>query len=542
VKKIFLKIIFACACLEPLSVLKAQTILFQENFTSGSLPAGWTNDSLGMPAFHGWEFLTPGHNPFSRVITGAGFDDSFAIFDGDQGDTNDSIPDYASLTTQDINIAGATNTMHLEFDEQFKQYTTGTDPLSTRRVEYSIDHGSTWTTLIFDSSETGYPVAVHTTYDISIAVGSPTLSIRFTYTGDFHWWWAIDNVTIIYFPGCLSAPDAGSASTTTGGFTCSGSDFNLSLTGADTLTPVSIQWQSSPDSITWTNIPGATNTLVTVSQTSPTYYRSLSSCLPLSSISNTLFVDMNPPVQCYCIPPHVVDCNGAGMEITNVSILGTGLNNSSGCDQLTAQGYTSWPAIFSTVANLTRNTIHDFSVTTNGNNSVSIWIDFNADGLFDATTDEYVQVCTTSVSGIPNIISFTIPATATVGPTIMRVRSRANTATNDSTSSCVSFGSGESEDYVIGIEFNVDVQEMKQEKSIILYPNPTAGQLSVFLRENDSGTSIQIVDVIGNIMQNSLVKNTLRTDFDMTSFSDGVYFVTVRNKNEIVTQKIILNK
>ena len=59
--------------------MNAQTVYYTQNFSGGTQPAGWLNDSLGFPSTHVWEF----NNPFSRVITGAGFDANFAIFDSD---------------------------------------------------------------------------------------------------------------------------------------------------------------------------------------------------------------------------------------------------------------------------------------------------------------------------------------------------------------------------------------------------------------------------------------------------------------------------
>ena len=60
-------------------------VLLTENFSSGTLPIGWTNDSLGFSATHLWDF----NNPFSRYITGSTFDADFAIFDADQGTFDD---------------------------------------------------------------------------------------------------------------------------------------------------------------------------------------------------------------------------------------------------------------------------------------------------------------------------------------------------------------------------------------------------------------------------------------------------------------------
>ena len=78
-----------------LSIVANAQVLFTEDFTSDALPAGWTNDSLGLPATDLWLF----GNPYARTITGAGFDTHFVIFDSDRGGTNDNVDENASLTT-----------------------------------------------------------------------------------------------------------------------------------------------------------------------------------------------------------------------------------------------------------------------------------------------------------------------------------------------------------------------------------------------------------------------------------------------------------
>ena len=74
--RVKLPILFLIIIITQLSI-KAQTVYYTQTFSSGALPAGWLNDSLGYPSSNLWLF----NNPYSRVITGAGFDANFAIFD-----------------------------------------------------------------------------------------------------------------------------------------------------------------------------------------------------------------------------------------------------------------------------------------------------------------------------------------------------------------------------------------------------------------------------------------------------------------------------
>ncbi|MCX6291174.1 MAG: T9SS type A sorting domain-containing protein, partial [Bacteroidetes bacterium] len=92
------------------------------------------------------------------------------------------------------------------------------------------------------------------------------------------------------------------------------------------------------------------------------------------------------------------------------------------------------------------------------------------------------------------------------------------------------------------IEFNVGINEMTQLNGVTFFPNPTPGKLSIFLSENLSGTTIQMYDVVGNLVTSSSMDGVLRTDMDISSLANGVYFARVQNVKGTFVQKIILNK
>lgn len=218
--------------------------------------AGWTNDSLGSTPQNVWLFI----NQYNRAVTGAGFDTHFAIFDSDEGSVNDDIPELASLTTPSIDISGATSgSLYLEMDEQYKALSGPLSDGSSRNIEYSTDGGTSWTVLVFDTVDYGFPnPAVHSQYDLSPLIGvASNLLLRFTWTGTWDWWWAIDNVQVINYLPCNAPPNAG---TTVADLTsvCSTDSIHLSLSGADVASGLSYQWQNSPDGLSWSDILGAT--------------------------------------------------------------------------------------------------------------------------------------------------------------------------------------------------------------------------------------------------------------------------------------------
>ncbi len=512
---------------------KAQ-VLYSEDFSSQALPSGWTNDSLGQPAMHLWVF----NNPYARAITGAGFDANFAIFDSDEGSTNDNIDEVAQLTTPDINISAATVSLFMAVDEQYRALLGPNTGGSQRLIEYSSDAGTTWTTLVFDSMDYGYPdPALHSEFDISSLLGQTNVRFRFSWTGTWDWWWALDNFQIISRQDCAGAPNAGItiASVQT---VCPNVAFGLSLSGVDQTLGLTFQWQSSPDNISWTDIPGATNSSYNGSQTVANYYHCNVTCSnsAQTSASTEVFVALSPGTECYCSPPHSVDCLGANSAITNVSIVGTSLNNSSACDQLDDLAYTFWPVSFSTTAELVRGNAYDFSVTTDNDNIISIWIDFDQTGSFEPS--EWIQVCTTSLAGTANVYNWTIPVNALQGATVMRVRSRLVGNQNGDADACLNFGSGESEDYYVGLDYNVGQVEFTPE-GFGLYPNPATDAVTVFFGNHTDVITVKLFDQMGNLLQNNSVVNKFSTKINLSDFSQGIYFIVIETNQGVVTKKII---
>jgi len=150
--------------------------------------------------------------------------------------------------------------------------------------------------------------------------------------------------------------------------------------------------------------------------------------------------------------------SAADEDIFNVTV-GT-LNNTSTCTTL-APGPGSVVAMYSnyttsvTPPDLGRGNPIGFSIqigTCGGNysNAVKIFIDYNQDGDF-ADTGEEVYVSPVSTSGPHTETgSFTVPPTATLGNTMMRVVN-VETGTPSGISACGTYTWGETEDYLVNI-------------------------------------------------------------------------------------------
>ena len=102
--------------------------------------------------------------------------------------------------------------------------------------------------------------------NISYGGGTPPAGPTFTPRG-----W-MGKITFIPALPCVNPPTGGFAATNKS-ITCSGESFELSLSGSSGGTGQTYQWQSSPDSLVWTDIVGATTPNYLASQSTTTYYR-----------------------------------------------------------------------------------------------------------------------------------------------------------------------------------------------------------------------------------------------------------------------------
>ncbi len=238
---------------------------------------------------------------------------------------------------------------------------------------------------------------------------------------------------------CSGTPDPGNtlANVT---IACSGVNFTLSVQNNPAVSGLSFQWQSSTDGTTWTNIAGATTPTLTTSQTAATWYRLAVTCSGVTGNSEPLQLNMDIPTNCYCIPP-ATNCT-IGDEITNVTV--STLNNTTTCG---TDGYTNYTATIP-ATELTIGVTHPMSVTVSdgGTEYVGVWIDYDRDGVFEAS--EFTALGSGNDVTING--NLTIPASATPGPTRMRVRVRWNTALTGA-DACAAYTYGETEDYLVNI-------------------------------------------------------------------------------------------
>ena len=272
---------------------------------------------------------------------------------------------------------------------------------------------------------------------------TPCLSYGYGETEDYL-------VTIIPAVFCSGTPNT---TTITGpSNTCVGNSLSFLATGYSTDLGISYSWESSPaGQFNWTPISGATGVGLTIAGgiTSATDFRFVTTCSysTTSSYSNEISVTMNSFINCYC----AASSGGGSGSFINQIDFGTISNNTVATNPSASPYYTLFSNLSTTVS---QGSTIPLSVTIDAAGTyagaiVSVWIDYNHDGVFSAT--EWQQVGTNILGSTTATIGVTIPLTADTGITAMRIRSRGTGNVNGSGDACTAMGSGETEDYYINI-------------------------------------------------------------------------------------------
>ncbi|MEO0312120.1 MAG: hypothetical protein RIQ89_1777, partial [Bacteroidota bacterium] len=277
------------------------------------------------------------------------------------------------------------------------------------------------------------------------------------------------NTQINYNTSACSGTPAPGNTTSSATNACANVNFTLGLQNLTSGSGVSYQWQSSPDGVSYANITGATSASYGTSQTSATYYQCIVTCSGGgSTTSNPVLVNMENFLNCYCSSTAT---NTADEDIYTVTVNGgstppayAGANNCTAVAPGTGSVlglYSNFTSIGS-LTSLAQGSTVPFTIEENECNAgtyyafgTSIWVDFNQNGSFlDAGEKVFAEAAT--LIGPRNVTgTFSVPPTATLGQTRMRiivVEGSAGTLHN----SCGTYTYGETEDFYVDIIANTN--------------------------------------------------------------------------------------
>jgi hypothetical protein len=339
------------------------------------------------------------------------------------------------------------------------------------------------------------------------------------------------------FPtACTGAPTAGTVSAPTN--ICDSVSFNLSLTGYSTgVTGLTFQWQSSLSGGSYANITNGTTPTFPTLQTAATYYKCIVTCTGSSQSTTTTPVNitMTPTRLCYCSAT-----NASSSCITNVT-LNTLNHSSAGCEN-SPNYYTSVPVTTATTS-LNKGQTYPLSVSIDNSAEaiLSVWIDYNQNGIFDST--EWHQIADTALVSSTSTVSVLIPNSALTGLTGMRIRSRNSGAQNGAADACLAMFSGETEDYVISIAVYTGIAENTL-TNISVFPNPSTGLFNITAgNANFSELTISILDIQGKEVFHALEKNhaaEFNKQINLDGLAKGFYTIKLNTSTGFNIQKLII--
>ncbi|RZJ53258.1 MAG: T9SS type A sorting domain-containing protein [Flavobacterium sp.] len=324
-----------------------------------------------------------------------------------------------------------------------------------------------------------------------------------------------------------SAPTSLAASGTTGtttNLTWTASTDNVAVTGYDIYQGSTLKGSSTTTSYTVTGLTASTAYTFSV--------KAKDAAGNISSSSNTVNVTTTATSLTYCTSKG----NSAADERIGKVVFGT-INN-------TSSGTTGYENLTSISTNASRSSSYTITITPSWTSSVyseayAVFIDYNQDGDFlDSGETVWTKSASTTspVSG-----SITIPATAVLGTTRLRVSMKYNGIPT----ACESFSYGQVEDYTVNITAAGTIEEPeindiaaiteKVGTEITVYPNPVGNELNVSLGDK-TGATFTITNTLGQQVGKGELSDS---SIDVSKLGTGIYLIELKGSQKTITKKFI---
>jgi len=232
----------------------------------------------------------------------------------------------------------------------------------------------------------------------------------------------------------------------------------------------------------------------------------------------------------YCTPMNVVG-TADGDYIDDV-VVGSIVNLNTGSP--TGTPYTDYSNSYST----TMERGNDYSITVGSGeyapNVITAWLDLNINGVFEAF--ENLGQFTTTTAGESGVLNFTVPVSATIGETRLRIRGQFIVEGEpDPIDPCHAYLYGETEDYKVYIQFSTAV-ETEQTGTIGLWPNPTTGIFTISLPGDGPGT-LEIIDMQGRLVRTERINGNTQ-QVDASPLATGTYVVRVAQDGRLLNTRL----
>ena len=312
----------------------------------------------------------------------------------------------------------------------------------------------------------------------------------------------------------------------------------LSASGT-TQTTTNLSWSGATDNVAVTGydilrngtIIGSTTTATTFAVTGLTASTAYTFNVRAKDAAGNVSLNSNTVSITTLAVSTVTYCASRGNNTTDEFInrvqLGT-INNLSGNNG----GYGNFTALST---NLVRGRSNTITITpawtaTVFSEAYRVWIDYNRDGDFLDSGEQVFNRNRTTATPISG--SFTVPTTALLGSTRMRVSMKYNA----SPTSCEVFADGEVEDYTVNITSTARFDDENGAKiSFNLYPNPVKGDV-LNIANLDSPSTYRIFNIMGQELGNGKIENDA---IYVGGLKTGTFLIEVSNGTSTLTKRFI---
>ncbi len=438
-----------------MSESRAQTTLFSDDFEA----AGSVNTPTTTTGYNGWRKYSPAAGTsFWRISNSSGrgcvlsgswsammCSGAFSCHYGADDPSGSYFTSSNNILYHAVNTTGYTS-----IKVNFKWEAGGESGADYGKVCWSTN-GTTWTDL--SPTYLDY-TTTQTVTNLALPAGAENQATLYVgwrwkndnnYVPEFEQGFSIDDISITGVGSCTgtpSAPVAGAASDIgTTSFTANwtaaanANAYYLDVSTSNTFSSFVSGYNNR-------SVGNVTSYIVTGLSTGTNYYyRVRAKCTGTSGNSTTISTSTTAN---YCAAGPT---NGSGDGITRVQF--NTIDNTSSINQ--------WYADFTDISTtVSRNVSYNLTVRVTtwgggmGQACQKAWIDWDHNGVFNTTTEEY-NLGTATGTDITTSLSpraITVPASALYGPTRMRVMTQAGSI---APTSCDNFSWGEAEDYTITV-------------------------------------------------------------------------------------------
>jgi hypothetical protein len=255
----------------------------------------------------------------------------------------------------------------------------------------------------------------------------------------------------------------------------------------------------------------------------------------------------------YCAPLYTEGCSS--LDVINNFIFNTLVNTNSGCGSQTAPGYTNYAPEGTLTTSISWGKSYELKLQSGKDRKqgFSVWIDYNGDKDFD---DDGEFVYTSRIATKRQLEAVvTIPASATLGATRLRVRSKYDAAVT-SAESCSTLSYGETEDYTIVIlddnttpavnttasvvaSTRVDEVDLAGKLKMTALPNPSSTTFSIVLHGNKEMVDLRVMDVLGRLVE-ARSKMAAGSVIKLGhNYKPGTYYVEILQNGQRAVLKLV---